>query len=170
MRPFRPTGLINPSLNIRFQGGLKGVDGLPSGHPNLNGSHPSLLKDFPRGILVIKVLSTSFQPKEVEDEAAKDVKRLSNVGEAPYMVPLALGVIFSFENDFTQHDKWPKESDVSRRSPFLLDVIEGLPTPFGEGTLKKTILRGFGGLLCANLARGEDHHALQPSAYWEAPV
>jgi hypothetical protein len=77
-------------LNIRFRGGLKGVDGLPSGHPNLNDSHPSLLKDFPRIILVIEVLSTSLQPKEVKDGAAKDVKRLSNVGEAPYMVPLDL--------------------------------------------------------------------------------
>jgi hypothetical protein len=49
-----------------------------------------LLKDFPRIILVIEVLSTSLQPKEVKDGAAKDVKRLSNVGEAPYMVPLDL--------------------------------------------------------------------------------
>jgi hypothetical protein len=52
----------------------------------------------------------------------------------------------------------------------LLDVIKGLPSPFGEGTLEKTVLRGFGGLLCANLARGEDPHALQPVAYREAPV
>jgi hypothetical protein len=70
---------------------LKGVDGLPSGHPNFNGSHLGLLKDFPRGILVIKIFSASLRPKEVEDEVAKDVKRLSDVGEAPYMVPLDLG-------------------------------------------------------------------------------
>jgi hypothetical protein len=89
-------------LNIRFTGGPKGVDGLPSGHPNLNGSHLGLLKDFPRGILVIEVLPASFRPKEVKDEIAKDVKRLSNVGEAPYMVPLNPGgVIFSLEDDFT---------------------------------------------------------------------
>jgi hypothetical protein len=75
--------MINPSLNTRFPGGPKGVDGLPSGHPNLNGSHPSLLKDFPRGILVIEMLPTSFRPKEVEDEVVKDVKRLFDVGEAP---------------------------------------------------------------------------------------
>jgi hypothetical protein len=47
-------------LNTRFPGGPKGVDGLPSGHPNLNGSHPGLLKDFPRGILVIEMLPTSL--------------------------------------------------------------------------------------------------------------
>jgi hypothetical protein len=39
-------------------------------------------------------------------------------------------------------------------------VIKGLPCLFGEGTLKKIVLRGFKGLLYANLARGEDPHAL----------
>jgi len=50
------------------------------------------------------------------------------------------------------------------------DVIEGLPSPFGEGTLEKIVLKGFGGLLHANLTCGEDPNALQPGAYWEAPV
>ncbi len=95
MTPFRPKGLINPSLNTRFLGGSKGIDGLPSGHPNLNGSHPSLLKDFPRGLLIIEMLPASLQPKEVEDEATKDVKWLSDVGEAPYMVPLQPGGVIS---------------------------------------------------------------------------
>jgi hypothetical protein len=44
--------------------------------------------------------------------------------------------------------------------PILPNVIESLPSPFGEGTLEKIVLRGFEGLLCANLARGEDPHAL----------
>ncbi len=102
MTPFRPKGLINPNLNTRFPGGPKGVDGLPSGYPNFNGSHPGLLKDFPRGILVIEMLPASLGPKEVEDETTKDVKRLSDVREAPYMVPLDLGgVIFSLEDGFT---------------------------------------------------------------------
>jgi hypothetical protein len=65
-----------------------------------------LLKDFPIGILVIEMLPASLRPKEVEDETVKDVKQLSDVGEAPYMVPLApRGVIFSLEDDFTQHDE-----------------------------------------------------------------
>ncbi len=88
MTPFRPRGLINPSSNTRVPGGPKGINGLPSGHPNLNGSHPCLLKDFPRGILVIEMLLTSLRLKEVEDKIVKDVKQLSNVGEASYMVPL----------------------------------------------------------------------------------
>jgi hypothetical protein len=96
---------------------------------------------------------------------------LSDVGEALDMVPLdPEGVIFSFEDGFTQHDKRPRKSDVIGRSPFLPDVIEGLPSSFSEGTLEKTVLRGFGGLFCANLARGEDPHALQPGAYREALV
>jgi hypothetical protein len=120
-----------------------------------------LLKDFPRRILVIKMLPTSLRPKEVEDKIAKDIKRLFDVGEASYMVPLDPGgVIFSLENSFTQHDEWPRKSDVIGRSPLLLDVKEGLPSPFGEGTLEKTMLRGFRGLLCANLACGEDPHTL----------
>jgi hypothetical protein len=130
-----------------------------------------LLKDFPRGILVSEMFSASLRPKEVEDEATKDVKRLSNIGEAPEMVSLDPGgVIFSLEDGFTQHDEWPGESDVIGRTPFLPDIIEGLPSPFGEGTFEKTMLRGFGGLFRANLARGEDPHALQPGAYREAPV
>jgi len=102
MTPFRPKGLINPSPNTRFPGGPKGVDGLPSGHPNLNGSHSGLLKDFPRGILVIEVLPASLRPKEVEEEVAKDVKWLSNVGEAPYMVLLDPGgiIFFSLKDGF----------------------------------------------------------------------
>jgi hypothetical protein len=193
---------------------LKGINGLPSGHSNLNGSNPGLLKDFPRGILFIKMLSkslhpkefprgilfikmlsaslhpkefprgilfikmllaslrpkeflrgilfikmlsASLRPKEVEDKIAKDVKRLSDVGEASYMVPLDPGgVIFSLEDSFTQRDEWPGKSDVIGRSPFLPDAIEGLPSPFGE----ETVLTGFRSLLCANLARGEDPHAL----------
>ncbi len=96
---------------------------------------------------------------------------MSNVGEAPYMVPLdPKGVIFSLKDDFTQHDEWLGESDVIGHSPFLPDIIESLPSQFGEGTFEKTMLRGFGGLLRANLARGEDPHALQPGAYRKAPV
>ncbi len=96
MTPFRPKGLINPSMNTRFPGAPKEVDGLPSGHPNLNGSHPGLLKDFPRGILVIEMFPASLRPKEVEDEAAKDVKWLSDVREALYMVPLDPGGVIFF--------------------------------------------------------------------------
>jgi hypothetical protein len=77
------------------------------------------------------------------------------------MVPLDSGrVIFSFEDNFTKQDERPGKNDVIGCSPFLPYVVEGLPSPFGEGTLEETMLRGFRGLLSANLARGEDPHAL----------
>jgi len=48
------------------------------------------------------MLPAFLRPKEVEDEVMKDVKRLFDVGKAPYMVPLNLGkVSFSFKNGFT---------------------------------------------------------------------
>jgi hypothetical protein len=117
------------------------------------------------------MLPASLRPKEVEDEVAKNVKQLSDIGEAPNMVSLDPGgVIFYLENGFTQHDEGLGESDVTRHTSFLPNIIEGLPSPFGERTFEKTVLRGFGGLLRANLARGEDPHALQLGAYWEAPI
>jgi hypothetical protein len=123
------------------------------------------LKDFRRGILVIEMLPAFLRPKEVEDEVMKDVKRLFDVGKAPYMVPLNPGKVnFSLKNGFTQHDEWPGKSDVIGHSPLMPDEIEGLPSLFGEGTFEKTMLRGFGDLFWANFAHGEDPHALQPSA------
>jgi hypothetical protein len=41
--PFRPKGLIDIILNIRFMGGSEGIDGFPGGHPNLNSSHLGLM-------------------------------------------------------------------------------------------------------------------------------
>jgi len=153
--PFYPKGLINPSLNTRFSGGPKGIDGLPSGHPNLDSSHLGLLKDFRRGILVIEMLLAFLRPKEVEDEVMKDVKQLFDVGKAPYMVPLNPGkVSFSLKNGFTQHDEWPGKSDVIGHSPLMPDEIEGLPSLFGEGTFEKTMLRGFGDLSGQTLHTG----------------
>jgi hypothetical protein len=72
-------------------------------HKNIDGPLKySLLKAFPRGILVIEMLLASLRPNEVQDEAMKDVKRFSDVGEAPYMVPLDPGrVIFSLKDGFT---------------------------------------------------------------------
>jgi hypothetical protein len=104
--PFRPKGLINSSPNTRFPSGSKGIDGLSSDHPNLNGSYPGLLKDFPKGILVIEKCLAFFRSKEVEDEVAKDVKQLSDVGINLLHGTFGPGgVIFSLEDGFTQHDK-----------------------------------------------------------------
>jgi hypothetical protein len=62
-------------------GGPKGINGLPSGHSNLNGSNPGSWKDFPKGTPVIKMLAAFLRPKKIEDKTAKDVKRSSDVGD-----------------------------------------------------------------------------------------
>jgi hypothetical protein len=59
-------------LNTRVPGGPKGINGLPSGHSIFNGSNLDLLKDFSRGIMVIKMLPASLHPEEVEDKTVKD--------------------------------------------------------------------------------------------------
>jgi hypothetical protein len=120
-----------------------------------------LLKDFPRGILVIKMLPASLRPEEVDDKTTKDVKRLSDIGKASYMVPLDPGGLSSLSKSASPSMMNGQERVMSfGRSPFLPDVKEGLPSPFCKGALDKTVLRGFRGLLCANLASGEDPHAL----------
>jgi hypothetical protein len=48
------------------------------------------------------MLPTFLRPKEVDDKATKDVKWLSDIGEASYMVPLdPKGIIYSLKNSFT---------------------------------------------------------------------
>jgi hypothetical protein len=80
MTPFHPKGLINFNLSVRFLGGLEGVDGFPSGHLGFDDGYPGLLNDVLKGILIVKVLSASFELKKIEDEAMKDVERLPGVG------------------------------------------------------------------------------------------
>jgi hypothetical protein len=147
--PFSPKGLLNPISNTKFSGGPEGVDGLPSGHPNLNDSHPSLLWDFPRGILVVEVLLPPLRPQKVENEVAENVKWLCSVGEATNVVALGLGgVIFSFEDGFVKQDERLGGGDVGRCPRFLLDVVECLLSVFGMGAM----LQRFRGLDVANLA------------------
>jgi hypothetical protein len=106
--PFHPKGLFNPNLNTIFPGGLEGVDGLPSGHPNLNSGHPRLLENFSKGVLVVKVLPAPLRLEEVEDEAMENVEWLYDVREAPYVVALGTkGVIFSFKDRFAKEDERP---------------------------------------------------------------
>jgi len=73
MTPLCPKGLIDPILNTRLSGGLEGVDGFPSGHPDLDDGRLGLLKNVPGGVLVIKVLPASFRPKKVDNETSENV-------------------------------------------------------------------------------------------------
>ncbi len=71
--PLHPKGPFNSILNARLPGGLEAVDGFPCSHPNLDGGHPSLLENVPRGVLSVKMYPASFNPEEVENETFKDV-------------------------------------------------------------------------------------------------
>ncbi len=102
MAPFHPKGFIDTIINTRLAGGYKGIDGFPGGHPNFNNGHLGLMENIARGVLRVKVHPTSFQPKEIKDEALNNVKWLSNVREAANMVTLNIKrAFFSFNNKFT---------------------------------------------------------------------
>lgn len=103
MTPLCLKGLVDPILNIRLPGGLEGIGGFPSGHFDLDGGHPSFLKNVPEGILAIKMLLTSFGPEKVENEIFENVQQLSGVGEATSVVALNVGRIFlSFNDKFSK--------------------------------------------------------------------
>jgi len=78
MTPLCPKGMIDPILNTRLPGGPEGVDGFPSGHPDLDNGHLSLLKNILGRVLVIKTFPTSFELEKVENETSKNVKWLSS--------------------------------------------------------------------------------------------
>ncbi len=157
--------LPNDNLSARFLSGPEGVDGFPSGHPNIDGGHPSLLKRVPKGVLIVKVLSASFKPKKIEDEATKDVEQLPGVREAVNVVPVTIGgVVFPFEDHLTQKNEGTGEGGVIWRTSFLPDLEEGLSGTFGVSAFQGTVLRRFGNSVVANLAHQKDPHTLQPSA------
>jgi hypothetical protein len=93
--------------------------------------------------LIVKVLSTPFKPKKIEDEAVEDIKGLSNVKEAFDVVALDIRrVVLSLEDNFTQQDKGLGGGDVVRRPPFLPDALVGFPGAFGMGAFEEAMLRG----------------------------
>ncbi len=65
MKPFRSKSELNPSLHSRVIDRPRGPDGLPSGHADFDGGHPSLREDFVDGIAVVEVLTASLGPKVV---------------------------------------------------------------------------------------------------------
>ncbi len=137
MTPLCPKGLTNPNLNDRLSGGPEGIDGFPSGHPNLN----DVLKNVFKEVLIVKVVPATFRPEKVEDETFEDVKWLLSEGKFANMVTLAIGgVVFSFEDQFTHKNKGPREGDVVRRPPFLLNSEISLPSVVGISAFQEAML------------------------------
>ncbi len=119
MTSFNLKGLINPILNDGVPSGSTIINLLPGGHADLDRGHPSLLKDLSRGIQIVKVHPTSFEPKEIKDEAPEDVEGLPDVRESPGVVALEFGgVVLALVDGFPQQDEGPGGSDIPRGSSF----------------------------------------------------
>ncbi len=102
MKPLFPKSKLNAKLSIRVLGRTVRYNGLPSGHTDLHRRHPSIEEDFVKGVLIIKVFSTSFRPEIIKDEASQDVEGLMGVGEASSVVcKEAGGVVIKFQGDFS---------------------------------------------------------------------
>jgi len=86
MEPFSLKGLLNASLSAMFSLMASGSNGLPGGHSDLGGGLPGLQEHSLEGVLVVEVPTAPFRPKIEKEEAPKNVKGLSPIGEASWMV------------------------------------------------------------------------------------
>ncbi len=103
-------------------------NGLPGGHTDLNRHHPGVEQDFAKGVLIIKMFSTSFRPEIIDKEATKDVERLSGVSEAASVVhEEAWGVVFVFQDGFTKKHEGPGDREVSVGFPSDPNAFVGFP-------------------------------------------
>ncbi len=132
MKPFFPKGKLNAKLSIRVLGRTVRSNGLPSGHTDLHRRHPGIEQDFAKGVLIIKVFSTSFRPEMVKDEATEDVEGLAGVSEAASVIrEEAGGVVFVFQGDFTEKHERPGGREVSVGFPFGPNAFVGFPDDLG---------------------------------------
>ncbi len=117
------------------------------------------------------MLSTSFRPEMVQNEAPKNVKRFTSVGVAPCVVRKeARGVVVELHNGFTKERKRPSDLEVAMSFPFVPYALEGLPSLLSHGIVKQTMLRCLLSVQIADLAVGGDPHELQPRPHREALV
>ncbi len=87
------------------------------------------------------MLAASFGPEVVEQEASKDVERLSSVGEAADVVALEVrGVVFLFEDSFPQKDERPSDGEAAGRLPDLPSATEGIPCLLGGRAIHEAML------------------------------
>jgi len=100
------------------------------------------------------MLAASFEPEVVEEEASKDVERLSSVGKAAGVVALEVrGIIFLFEDSFPQKVERSGDGEVAGRLPDLPSATEGIPClPSGHaiheamlGRLREVLVTAFAG-------------------------
>jgi len=103
-----------------------------------------LEEDFLDGVVFVKVFSTSFQPKVIENEVTKDVERLPGVCESASVVrEKPGGVVFKFHGSFSKEHKRPRGREVAISFPFVPNALKGFPSVLSHGAIKKAVLRGF---------------------------
>ncbi len=132
MEPFGLKGLFNASLSVMFSLMASGSNGLPRGHSDLGGGLPGLQEHSLEGVLVVEVPTAPFRPEVEKKEAPKNVKGLSPIGEAPWMVTVeARWVVLLFNDSFAKKHKRPGNGEAARGLPFLPKPHEGLPRKLG---------------------------------------
>jgi hypothetical protein len=143
-------------------------NGLPGGHAHLGHGLPGLKKDSLEGVLSVEVLAAPFRPEVVEEEAPKNVERLASVREAARVVTLEVrGVVFLFEDGFSEKDERPSDGEAVGRLPLLLGATEGLPGLLGRGANHKAVLGGLKESMVATFASVLEPHGLEPRAHRE---
>ncbi|CAM6026276.1 unnamed protein product [Sphagnum balticum] len=171
MEPFFPKSKLNAKLSVRVLGRTVRYNGFPGGHTDLHCRHPGIEEDFVKGILIIKVFSTYFQPEIVKDEASQDVEGLTGVGEAARVVRKEAGrVVFKFQGDFTKENKRPGQREVVMGFPFDPDTFIGFPGGLSPGAVEKAMLRGLFDARATHFALWGEAHEVEPGAYRKALI
>ncbi|CAM6031018.1 unnamed protein product [Sphagnum balticum] len=166
MEPFFPKSKLNAKMSDRVLGRTVRSNGLPAGHTDLHRRNPGIEEDFVKGVLIIKVFSTSFRPEIVKDEASQDVEGLTGVGEAARVVRKEAGrVVFKFQGDFTEENERPGRREVAMGFPFDPDALVGFPGGLSPRAVEKAVLRGLFGARATHFALWGEAHEVEPGAY-----
>ncbi len=121
-----------------------GSNGFPRSHADLNDGHPGLGENRFEGVLVVKVLPTSFSPKAKNDEAAKNVQGLSWISETSCVIGEGpWGVILLLHRHFAQQGEGPSDLQLVRRLPFHPDSFESFPGAARHGAIEEEVLNRF---------------------------
>jgi len=164
VKPFSPKGLLNANLMLLLPILTRGSNSPPGGHANLSRGFPRLKKNSLEGVLAVEMLAASLRPEIIEQKAPKDVKGLTAVSETARVVAVKVwGVVIFFEDGFPKEDEGPSDVEAVGRLPFVLNIVEGLPSLPSRGAIHEAVLGRFRESLVTALANGRDSHDLEPS-------
>ncbi len=171
VKPFSPKGLLNVILIVLSPILARRSNSLPGGHAHLRRSFPRLEQDSFEGVEAIKVPSASFGPKIIEQEAPKNVKRLSPIGEATQVLTVEVrGVVLLFKHGLPKENEGPGNGEAIGRLPFAPDTEESILSLLGRGAFHETMSSRFLEPLVASFAGGLNSHGLEPGAHRQPVV